>query len=78
MAGLTLATGIAMRAVILGEVLVAASGIGHSILRAESFLNTAEVYAWVVVLLALMALLEFGALRPLKRRTTRWRKGETG
>ncbi len=78
MAGLTLATGIAMRAVILGEVLAASSGIGHSFSRAESFLNTPEVFAWVVVLLALMALLEFGALRPLKRRATRWRKGETG
>ncbi len=78
MAGLTLATGVAVRAVILAEVLAASSGIGHSFSRAESFLDTAEAFAWVVVLLAFMALLEFGVLRPLKRRTTRWRKGETG
>jgi len=78
MAGLTLATGIAVRAVVLGEVLAATSGIGHAFSRAESFLNTPEVFAWVVVLLALMALLEFGALRPLRRRVTRWQKLKEG
>lgn len=78
MAGLTLATGIAVRAVILGEVLAATSGIGHSFSRAESFLDTPQVFAWVVVLIGLMALLEFGVLRPLKRKVTRWRRAEEG
>jgi NitT/TauT family transport system permease protein len=74
LAGLTLATGVAVRAVILAEVLGAMSGIGHSFERAKSNLEMPEVYAWIVLLLALMALLEFGLLRPLRRRVLRWRK----
>ena len=74
LAGLTLATGIGVRAVILAEVLGAVSGIGHSFNRAKSYLETPEVFAWIVLLLVLMALLEFGILRPLRRRVLRWRK----
>jgi NitT/TauT family transport system permease protein len=73
-AGLTLATGIAVRAVVLAEVLAAANGIGHAFSRAMSFLETPELFAWVLVLLALMAAIEFGVLRPVKRRAMRWRK----
>ncbi len=74
MAGLTLATGIGVRAVVLAEVLGAVSGIGHSFTRAWSYLDIPEMFAWVIVLLALMALLEFCVLRPLQRRVMRWRK----
>jgi NitT/TauT family transport system permease protein len=74
MAGLTLATGMAVRAVVLGEVLGAMNGIGHAFSRAMSYLETPELLAWIVVLLALMGAIEFGLLRPLKRRAMRWRK----
>jgi NitT/TauT family transport system permease protein len=74
-AGLTVAAGIAVRAVVLGEVLAAMDGIGYAFSRAMSYLETPTLFAWIVVLLALMAVLEFGVLRPFKRRTTRWRKG---
>jgi len=73
-AGLTLSTGIAVRGVVLVEVLAAASGIGHAFARASSLLETAQLFAWVLVLLALMAVLEFGVLRPVRRRALRWRK----
>jgi len=74
LAGLTLAAGVGVRAVVLAEVLAAMSGIGHAFSRAMSWLETEELFAWIVLLLALMALLEFGVLRPLKRRVLRWRK----
>ena len=74
-AGLTLAAGIAVRAVVLGEVLGAMDGIGYAFSRAMSYLETPILFAWIVVLLALMAVLEFGVLRPFKRRAMRWRKG---
>ena len=73
-AGLTLATGIAVRAVVLAEVLAATNGIGHAFSRAMSFLETPQLFAWVLVLLVLMAVIEFGVLRPLKKRAMRWRK----
>jgi NitT/TauT family transport system permease protein len=74
MAGLTLATGVAVRAVVLTEVMTAMSGIGHAFTRAWVNLETAQMFAWVIVVLALMALLEFGLLRPMRRRVRRWRK----
>lgn len=74
LAGLTLAAGIGVRAVVLGEVLAAMSGVGHAFSRAKSYLETEEMFAWIVVLLVLMAALEFGVLRPLKKRAMRWRK----
>ncbi len=74
MAGLTLATGIGVRAVVLGEVLGAMNGIGHAFSRAMSYLETPELFAWIVVLLALMGVIEFGVLRPVRRRVMRWRK----
>ncbi len=74
LAGLTLATGVGVRAVILAEVLGAMSGVGHSFDRAKSYLETPELFAWIVLLLALMAILEFGLLRPLRKRVLRWRK----
>ncbi len=75
MAGLTLAAGVAVRAVVLAELLGAMNGIGYAFSRAMSYLETPLLFAWIVVLLALMAVLEFGVLRPLRRRTMRWRKG---
>jgi len=76
-AGLTLAAGIGVRAVVLAEVLGALSGVGHAFSRAMSYLETAELFAWIVVLLALLAAIEFGVLRRLRRRVTRWRKADS-
>jgi ABC-type nitrate/sulfonate/bicarbonate transport system permease component len=39
-----------------------------------SFLETPQLFAWVLVLLALMAVIEFGVLRPVRKRAMRWRK----
>lgn len=74
LAGLTLAAGMAVRAVVLAEVLGAMDGIGYSFSRATSYLETPEIFAWVVVLLALVGGLELGILRPVRRRSMRWRK----
>lgn len=73
-AGLTLATGIGVRGVVLGEVLGAQNGIGHAFARAMSFLNTPQIFAWVLVALGLMAVLEFAVLRPVRVRVMRWKK----
>jgi NitT/TauT family transport system permease protein len=75
LAGLTLAAGVAVRAVVLAELLGAVNGIGYAFSRAMSYLETPLLFAWIMVLLALMAVLEFGALRSLRRRAMRWRRG---
>lgn len=73
--GLTLAAGIGVRAVLMAEVLGAADGIGHSFNRAWTFLKTPELFAWMLVSLLLMALLELGLLKPLRRALLHWQQG---
>jgi len=75
--GLTLAAGIGVRAVLMAEVLGAADGIGHSFNRAWTFLKTPELFAWMLVSLLLMALLELGFLKPLRRAVMRWQQQST-
>lgn len=72
--GLTLAAGIGVRAVLMAELLGAGDGIGHSFNRAWTFLKTPELFAWMLASLMLMALLEFGLLKPVRRALTRWQR----
>lgn len=74
MAGLTLAMGIGIRAVILGELLGAFDGMGHGFSRAWTYLNTPELFAWILVCLGLMGALEFGILNPIRRHFMRWKE----
>lgn len=73
-AGLTLATGIGVRAVILAELLGAFEGMGHSFNRAWTFLKTPELFAWMLASLLLMGVVEFGLLYPVRRYFTRWNR----
>ena len=73
--GLTLAVGIGVRGIILAELLGSFDGVGHSFSRAWTFLKTPELFAWVLAALALVGLLEFGVLKPLRRRLRRWKGG---
>ena len=66
MAGLTLSAGIGVRAAILAEFMGARDGIGHGIFLSWSHLNTPDLYAWILLTFALLAVIEFGALRPLR------------
>lgn len=74
--GLTLAAGTGVRAVLMAELLGAGDGVGHSFNRAWTFLKTPELFAWMLASLALMALLEFAFLKPLRRAITRWQQKE--
>lgn len=73
LAGLTLAAGTGVRAVVLAELLGAYDGLGHRFSRAWTFLNAPEMFAWIAAALGLIALLEFGLLQPLRRRLMLWR-----
>jgi NitT/TauT family transport system permease protein len=73
MAGLTLAAGVGVRAAILAEFLGARNGIGHSLYLSWTFLDTPSLFAWIVTTFVLLALLEFGALRPARNHFMRWK-----
>jgi len=74
MAGLTTASGIAVRASILAEFMGARNGVGQAIFKSWSFLDTPALFAWILIAFALMALLEFGILRPIRDYLMRWKK----
>jgi NitT/TauT family transport system permease protein len=74
MAGLTTASGIAVRASILAEFMGGRNGIGQSIFKSWSFLDTPALFAWILTAFALMGLVEFGILRPTRDYLMRWKK----
>ncbi len=74
MAGLTLASGIAVRAAILAEFIGARNGIGHSLFLSWTFLDTPQLFAWILAAFALLGLVEFGVLKPIRDYLMRWKK----
>jgi NitT/TauT family transport system permease protein len=74
MAGLTTASGIAVRASILAEFMGARNGIGQAIFQSWSFLDTPALFAWILTAFALMAMVEFVILRPIRDYLMRWKK----
>lgn len=70
--GVSLASGVAVRITIMAELLGAGDGAGYMIALARTNLETAEVFAWAVILIALVILLDYAVISPLKRLTTRW------
>jgi NitT/TauT family transport system permease protein len=74
MAGLTLASGIAVRAAILAEFIGARNGIGHSLFLSWTFLDTPQLFAWILAAFALLGLVEFGILKPIRDYLMRWKR----
>lgn len=73
-AALLIATCGGVRLVVMAEVLGAESGAGYALANARSTFDTAELYAWVLLILLLVATLEFMLLQPLQRRLGKWKE----
>jgi NitT/TauT family transport system permease protein len=73
LAGLTLTAGMGVRVVVLAELMGAHDGIGHGLSMAWTHLNTPQLFAWILLALALMGILEFGMLNPMRTRLMRWK-----
>lgn len=73
-AALLIATCGGVRLVVMAEVLGAESGAGFALANARSTFDSGELYAWVILILALVAALEFTLLQPLQRRLTQWQE----
>lgn len=71
--GLTLSAGLGVRIVVLAEVLGAYSGLGHQFSLARTNLETEELYAWIIVCLFMVGILEFALFKPLRKRLTKWK-----
>jgi ABC-type nitrate/sulfonate/bicarbonate transport system permease component len=61
--------------VVLAELMVGKGGIGYSMYFAWEQFRVAEVFAWVVVMVALMLGNEYLVIRPIEAAVMRWRPG---
>jgi NitT/TauT family transport system permease protein len=72
-AGLSVAGSLAVRVGVMGELLGSDAGVGHALALARIYLETPQVFAWVLTTVLLLVLLEGAVLRPIQRRVEAWR-----
>lgn len=72
--GARLAFGFGWRVSLVAETLGASSGIGYRLRQAADLIQTDQVFAWTFTMIAMMATLEMGVLKPLENYMFRWRK----
>jgi len=72
-AALSVTFGQALRVTVMAELLATANGVGAAVARSRANLATADLFAWAVLLVAVVLLFELALLRPLTSRLLRWR-----
>jgi NitT/TauT family transport system permease protein len=72
--GARLAFGFGARVSIVAETLGASSGIGYRLRQAADLVQTDQVFAWTLTLVALMIFVESLVLKPLEKRLFAWRE----
>lgn len=70
-AGFSMGAASSIRLTVMAELLGAREGMGQQIAISRSYLETEQLFAWVLVLLVILASLEFVMVRPLQRWSTR-------
>ena len=72
--GARLAFGFGWRVSLVAETLGASSGVGYRLRQAADLVQTDQVFAWTITMIAMMAALEMGVLKPLENHMFRWRR----
>lgn len=72
--GARLAFGFGWRVSLVAETLGSSSGVGFRLRQAADLVQTDQVFAWTLTLIAMMAAIEMGVLRPLEDHLFRWKK----
>ena len=72
--GARLAFGFGWRVSLVAETIGSSSGVGYRLRQAADLIQTDQVFAWTLALVAMMAALEMGVLRPLENHLFRWKK----
>jgi NitT/TauT family transport system permease protein len=72
--GARLAFGFGWRVSLVAETLGASSGVGYRLRQAADLIQTDQVFAWTITMIAMMAALEMAAFRPLEQHLFRWKK----
>jgi NitT/TauT family transport system permease protein len=58
----------------VAETLGASSGVGYRLKQASDLIQMDQVFAWTIVQVAMMLVIELGLLQPLERYLFRWRR----
>jgi NitT/TauT family transport system permease protein len=72
--GARLAFGFGWRVSLVAETLGASSGVGYRLRQASDLIQTDQVFAWTIVQIAMMLIIEIGLLQPAERYLFRWRR----
>jgi NitT/TauT family transport system permease protein len=72
--GARLAFGFGWRVSLVAETLGSSSGVGYRMRQASDLIQIDQVFAWTIVQIAMMLLIESGLLKPLERHLFRWRR----
>lgn len=72
--GARLAFGFGWRVSLVAETIGSSDGIGYRLRQAADLVQTDQVFAWTLTLVAMMLILEGGILKPLERHLFRWKK----
>jgi len=72
--GARLAFGFGWRVSLVAETLGASSGVGYRLRQASDLIQMDQVFAWTIVQVAMMLVIEIGVLQPLERYLFRWRR----
>jgi NitT/TauT family transport system permease protein len=72
--GARLAFGFGWRVSLVAETLGAASGVGYRMRQASDLIQMDQVFAWTIVQIAMMLVIESGMLKPLENYLFRWRR----
>ena len=58
----------------MAETLGASSGVGYRMRQASDLIQMDQVFAWTIVQIAMMLVIEAGMLKPLENHLFRWRR----
>ena len=72
--GARLAFGFGWRVSLVAETLGGSSGVGYRLKQASDLIQMDQVFAWTIVQVAMMLVIEIGLLHPLERHLFRWRR----
>jgi NitT/TauT family transport system permease protein len=72
--GARLAFGFGWRVSLVAETLGASSGVGYRLRQASDLIQTDQVFAWTIVQIVMMLVIEAGLIAPLERHLFRWRR----
>jgi NitT/TauT family transport system permease protein len=72
--GARLAFGFGWRVSLVAETLGASSGVGYRLKQAADLIQIDQVFAWTVVQIVMMLLIEIAVLKPIERHLFRWRR----